>query len=559
MSSNATETALGLIDNVRSQISIATIVSALLAVFVGSKVLKHPQNLKAVSHIPGFRVPFHPLRLPGVLLPTTWWNPGFYFMWTWRNNLYKRFGSDTISFVSFFSGPPTIYTANLDVTRQVASSSGGRSFIKPETASRAILVWGMNLLAADGDTWRKHRRIMGPAFNTKLFEMVWRETLTTYREMVTEEGWTNKKEVDIPVIQALTFKLALLIIGKCGFGFSFTWSEPARTADGRMSVQEAIRVVADTFMISSFVPKWIQNLPFKKLQECVEAQNELTGFMKAQVQERKAELSSGSDVPRTDAFSLLVKANEDEGGKFKLDDEELIGNVYIMLLAGHETTAHSIAATIGFLSLSDDIQEDIYRQIHSVVGLDRDPEYEDYAKLDKVLAAFYEGLRLFPAGYILIREAFEDTVLQIPNPVGEEGSKSIPIPKGTTVSILHLLKIRSTYITVQVVVDMIGVQYNPRYFDNPEEYRPSRWHGVSADSEAFSAFSIGPRTCIGRKFATTEVVCFLTMLLRDYKVQPIMRPGETKEEWRKRVMDGKLVLTLGVKDVPVKFVRRGRV
>ncbi|KAF9481644.1 cytochrome P450 [Pholiota conissans] len=535
-------------DRMFGHITFANLLSVLLtifAIFIGSTILRYFQYLKAVGYIPGFRVPFHPLRLPAVILPTTWWNPGFYFVWKWRHTLYQRFGHDTISFIPFLVGPPTLYTANLDVTRQVASSSGGRSFIKPEITSRSLLTWGMNLLAADGDTWRKHRRIMGPAFNAKLFEMVWRETLTTYREMIVEEGWTNKRIIDVPVLQTLTFKLALLILGKCGFGFVFTWSDPARTASGRMSVQEAMRVISDSFMISAFAPKWMQSLPFKKFKECAEAQTELTTFMEDQVIERKAEMSSlGSDGInlRNDVFSLLVKANEEEEGKLKLTDEELIGNVYIMLLAGHETTASTLAATIGFLSLFDDIQEDIHQHIISVVGSDRDPLYEDYPKLNKVLAAFYEALRFFPSGYLLIREAFEDTVLEVPNPVGEEGSRSIPIYKGTT-----------------VVVDMIGIQRNPRYFDNPEEYRPSRWHDIPVDSEAFSAFSIGPRTCIGRKFATTEAVCFLTMLLRQFKMEPILRSNETKEMWRERVMDAKLGLSLRVQDVPVRFIRRDRV
>lgn len=45
------------------------------------------------------------------------------------------------------------------------------------------------------------------------------------------------------------------------------------------------------------------------------------------------------------------------------------------------------------------------------------------------------------AGYVLIRQAFEDTVLQIPKPVGQEGVQTVPVPKGTT-----------------VVVDMVGVR-----------------------------------------------------------------------------------------------------
>ena len=119
-------------------------------------------------------------------------------------------------------------------------------------------------------------------------------------------------------------------------------------------------------------------------------------------------------------------------------------------------------------------------------------------------------------------------------------------------------------------------ELNPRYFDSPEEFRPSRWYGLAHDSEAFSAFSIGsssycltcwppanilvlhigPRACIGRKFATVEAVCFLSMLLRDFKVQPLLQPAETVQQWKDRVLDAKIAITLGVKDVPLKFVRR---
>ena len=66
----------------------------------------------------------------------------------------------------------------------------------------------------------------------------------------------------------------------------------------------------------------------------------------------------------------------------------------------------------------------------------------------------------------------------------------------------------------------------------------------------------GPRACIGRKFATTEAVCYLAMLLRDFTVRPIMKLGETKLQWKERVLDAKVVMTLGVQDVPVRFTRR---
>lgn len=113
--------------------------------------------------------------------------------------------------------------------------------------------------------------------------MVWSETLETYREMISAEGWDKKDAIDVPIIQTLTFKvydlcrliaslsnssfrakLALLIIGKCGFGFSFNWTAPPTAPDGSMSVQESLRIVADTYMWNITAPKWVLRLPFRK-------------------------------------------------------------------------------------------------------------------------------------------------------------------------------------------------------------------------------------------------------------------------------------------------------
>ncbi|KAF8138090.1 cytochrome P450 [Mycena galopus ATCC 62051] len=421
----------------------------------------------------------------------------------------------------------------MDVGRQIAAGGQRSSFIKP--ASPFFLAWGMNLAAAEGSMWRKHRRIVGPAFSTDLYKLVWNNTSKTYREMVEVERW--KDAVNIPVIQNITLKFTFLIICTSGFGFQSTWDAPPQAADGGMSVQEALKLIAETYLLSLVVPKWFMYLPIPRLRAARLARQRIRSYMQEQVIEKKGLVASGDT--RADAFTMLVKANQDESSKYRLEDEELIGNVFLFMFAGHETTAHTLAATLGFLAIYEEIQNEVVQEIMSVVGLDRDPDFTDYSKLDKVLAAFYEATRMFPAGHILIREATENTVLTIPNPVGEEGDKTIPIPKGT-----------------QIMLDMIGVQYNPRYFEDPQTYKPSRWYGLPADSEQFTAFSVGPRACIGRKFATVETTCFLTLLLRDWQVLPILRDGGTKKAWAARVMDTHVVLLLGVADFPVRLVKR---
>ncbi|KAF8637894.1 hypothetical protein AX17_002517 [Amanita inopinata Kibby_2008] len=513
----------------------------LLSIFLVSRVVKYFNGLKAVNYLPGYRVPFQPLAFPGVVFPTTWWNPGVYCTWLWRSSLYKKFNSENISVVPFVSGLPVIYSSNLDVARQVVAGGHKSSFVKPESASQALLIWGMNLGAAEGEVWRKHRRVIGPAFNNRLYQHVWDQTLNLYREMISTEGWSDKDSVDVPVAQKLTFKLALLVIARCGFGFSFDWNTPPQAPNAVMSVQEALRIIVDNTKINVFAP-WLLKLPFEKFRKVATANNQFTDFMRTSVVERRATVrgqTEKSNQDASDAFTMLVEANEEEAGKFKLSESELIGNVFLMLLAGHETTAHTLSATLGFLGYYQDIQDEVAEQVISEIGYDRDPGLDDYNKLYKILACFYESLRRFPSGYLMIREATEDTVLSVPNPPGQEGNTALPILKGT-----------------QVVVDMVGVQYNPRYFDEPETFKPSRWYGVSSESEVFSAFSIGARACLGRKFALTESVCFLAMLLRDWKVEPLLRPGETKDAWRNRVLDAKVLLMLGVSDVPIRLTRR---
>ncbi|KAF7360365.1 hypothetical protein MVEN_00766200 [Mycena venus] len=508
----------------------------LLGLWVLRRVLTVVRILGTHSAFPRIHSAFHPFRLPGALFPTLSWTTGVNWHWVRRFQTYRQ--SETVNLTPIISGTPWLWTSNIEVGRQVITGAHKTSFYKPASASQALLLWGMNLVAADGQMWRKHRRVVGPAFNSELYKLVWKQTAHTYRDMVRTDGWDAKDIVDVPVIQNLTTKLAFLVITSCGFGFESTWATPPKSNDNEMPVQEALRIVAETHMLMIIVPEWILHLPIPKFTAARMARDRLAAFMRDQVAERKAEVAAGNST-RADAFTMLVKANQDESSKYQLDDGELIGNIFVLLFAGHETTAHTLAGTLGFMAIHDEIQDEVVEQIISVVGTDREPEFEDYSKLEKVAAIFYESARMFPAGHVLIREAMEDTVITVPNPVGEEGSKSVPVLKGTT-----------------IVVDMVGVQYNPRYFDDPEVYRPSRWYGLPQDSELFTAFSVGPRACIGRRFATVEATCFLALLLRDWKVLPVLCNGETKEAWGARMMDANIVLTLGVHDIPLRFERR---
>ena len=98
--------------------------------------------------------------------------------------VYKRFGTETISAFPYIFGAPAIYTCSPEVARQIVSTKG--SFYKSEElaaitlyvssfllvrlhANQSLSIWGPNIFAANGDEWRRFKRIITPAFDNKAY------------------------------------------------------------------------------------------------------------------------------------------------------------------------------------------------------------------------------------------------------------------------------------------------------------------------------------------------------------------------------------------------------
>ncbi|KAG8217977.1 cytochrome P450 [Butyriboletus roseoflavus] len=453
-------------------------VAFLGAFVVISRVVKLVQGIHSIDSLPGFRIPFAPLSPTGGTLPLTWWNPNFTFVWRWRTNgnVYHLFGRDTVSFVPFLVGTPTLYTRSLEVGRQILSG-GSDTFDKSPALEGLFSFWGPNIVDAYGDQWRKHRKISSPAFGNNTFANVWDASCKLFAEMTTAEDWASKDVIEVPSIDSVTFKYSLTIFTSVGFGVPLTWSKPPSQGD-ELSVLECLDIITKTFMLTVVLPSWAWKLPFKWIRHTRRAYDTMRAFLRSQVstiqQTIRSEAANGDAKRGNDLFSLLIQASEDVGSKRGLTDDELIGDVFSFY-----TAAHALSATLAFLALNFDIQDELVTQVREVTqGRDDDRLlYEDYSKLDKVLAAFYEAIRLFPPGPIVPREAKHDTVLNISD---TNEPKMIVVKKGT-----------------QVVVDFVGIHYHPKYYSKPEVYRPSRWYAKKEDQSPdvkegnFTGFNFG--------------------------------------------------------------------
>ncbi|KZT56714.1 cytochrome P450 [Calocera cornea HHB12733] len=348
--------------------------------------------------------------------------------------------------------------------------------------------------------------------------------------------------------------ITLFVIAKVGFGVDLPWEDP--TNKDKMTLHEAFEIISVNFIWRGLLPEWMFKLPFAGLQKIKLAADYMLTDLQSRIKYRrlanKEAPSAHSFSNEQDIFGRLLIASDAEIQGQKLDDDELASNVFVMLFAGHETSSKGISITLGLLACHPEEQEKLYQVIKDVVGNDRAPVgcvvlkaiwteqlqmFEDYEALGSIRNAILEALRLYPIAPILFREAFEDTTLLVPGL-----PEPLVVEKGTI-----------------FIGDYMGAGWDPSRFPNPADYLPSRFADADVlSTDTYVSFGMGIHTCMGRRFALYEMVCYLALFLREWRVMPTLREGETLAAWRKRVLEDNMLLavTLGPAEVPVKLERR---
>jgi cytochrome P450 len=199
---------------------------------------------------------------------------------------------------------------------------------------------------------------------------------------------------------------------------------------------------------------------------------------------------SGED--RGDLLSMLLHGQDEESGR-RMTDHQLRDEAMTLFMAGHETTANTLAWAWFLLCGHPDDEARLHREVDQVLE-GRPPAIADLSRLKCTENIVNETLRLYPAGWLIGREAVE--------PVELGGYR---VAKGTTVFM-------SPWV----------IQRDPRWFDDPDEFRPSRWaDGLlqRIHRYAYFPFGGGPRICIGNNFALMEATLILATIARKYRLR----------------------------------------
>jgi cytochrome P450 len=242
-----------------------------------------------------------------------------------------------------------------------------------------------------------------------------------------------------------------------------------------------------------FFKRWFGNTHAAQTQA---AAQEIRALLHKLVAPRHAAYQAGQVSTHVDILSSLLQARTADSQR-ALGVDELVNEIAVLFLAGHETSASALAWTLYFLAHSPEVQERVHGEVKGVSGGEA-VELDHLRQLDLTRRVFRETLRLYPPLGFLVREAKNETCL-----------RDKTIPAGAS-----------------IVVSPWLIHRHRDYWERPDEFDPDRFLTVSGRASAASAFlpfSLGPRVCVGAGFALQEAAMVLAMVLRDYRVAPV--PG----------------------------------
>ncbi|WP_339856988.1 cytochrome P450 [Roseovarius nubinhibens] len=339
---------------------------------------------------------------------------------------------------------------------------------------------GESLFIAEGDHWRWQRRAAAPAFshrNVLNLAPVMSGAAGRSADRVAARGGQaidmaeDMVRTTFDVISDVTFS----------GGDAFDADGVHRAIDDYISAAGKISL----FDILGF-PDWV---PRPARVAAGPGMRQMKALADRAVNDRRARGHDGTP----DLLDLLL-AGEDPETKRKMNTAELRDNLLTFIVAGHETTALTLAWSLYLCAFDQEVQDRARAEARAVLTHGQPATGEDVANLPFIRQIADEALRLYPPAGMISRTALKKDRLC---------DRDIR-PRDT------------------VIIPIYALHRNHLLWEDPDHFRPERFADRKAvDRYAYLPFGDGPRICIGSSFALQEAVIILATLLARFRFRPV--------------------------------------
>lgn len=374
------------------------------------------------------------------------------------------------------------YLANDPALVQTILRDRPRDFPKSDRIGEGLRpLLGQSVFLTNGTLWDHQRRIIDPAFErgrlTQSLPAMWEAGQAMVARVLDQIGTGTEIEIEEVASHA-----AADVIFRTLFSIPIEDRLAAQVFDEFRAYQRSQPILN----LAAFIrlPRWMPRFHRAKTKR---AAKRIRGLITQLVDQRKVVIADGT-APDDLATRIMTTPDPETGTCFTA--AEMVDQVAIFFLAGHETSASALAWALYCCAAAPDWQTLIADEAEALV----DPK--DVKRLTNSRDVFRETLRLYPPVPMMVRETTRP-----------ETFRKRAIPKAA-----------------QLVLSPWHLHRHTRLWDDPDSFDPSRWQSDATRKsarEAYMPFSAGPRVCPGAGFAMAEGPLLLSLLLRAVAVTPV--------------------------------------
>ncbi|MBL4805755.1 MAG: cytochrome P450 [Rhodobacteraceae bacterium] len=343
---------------------------------------------------------------------------------------------------------------------------------------------GNSVFVTNGEVWKQQRRIIDPAFEGGRLKDAFQAMRAAGLAALDRLGDGGEIEMEFE-----TSHLTADVIFRTLFSIPIADETAANVFQAFRDYQRTQPLWNVPGLLQ--LPRWIPRFRSKK---SAEAARKIRDLLQKLVLARQENIALG--VAPDDLATKIMCAKDPVTGR-GFDADEMIDQVAIFFLAGHETSASALSWALYLLAFDPEVQQRVAAEVE---GIDMENiQFSQLSKMPFTRAVFRETLRLYPPVPMMVRktakkEAFRDRI-------AKKGSMVILSP-------WHLHR-------------------HERLWDKPDDFDPDRWqteNGKTCQREAYIPFSAGPRVCPGAGFAMAEGVLLLAMLTQKFRFEIVEEP-----------------------------------
>jgi cytochrome P450 len=386
------------------------------------------------------------------------------------------------------------------------------NYVKAFTYRPLRALIGNGLLTSEGEDWRRHRRLIQPLFSRRDVRAFGPAMTDATARMLT--GWDSRPDgSQIDVARQLS-ELALDVVGRALFGADL--SGDAAAVSQAMNASQRIAVLA-TFVPLAWGPRSTRALKWIA-RRAGHSPEGIEGPVGRMIADRRAGLpvlaadswpAAGNGTGRADGagthdrldlLGTLLAARGEDGSR--LSDTEIGDELATFMLAGHETSAVTLAWALALLSAYPAARDRLEHEVDTVLS-GRPAEAADADRLPWTTAVIAETMRLYPPAWTIERDSISADVVA-----------GVPVPAGSTLAIPPYLIHRHP----EFWPDPAG--FDPARFLAPAQPGPGANGGRGGDRPryAYIPFGGGRRACVGQSFAELDTVLVLASIAQRFRL-----------------------------------------